>query len=82
MIDAAENEQNTYDAWVRAMKDLAVTRKALKDIAEGNVPNGLLEAAPQCETKEAARATFQESMNVWMQQTARAAYDATSAKSE
>lgn len=77
MIDPIENEQNTYDAWVRAMKGLAVTRKALKDIAEGNVPNGLLDTAAQCETKEAARALFQEHFNVWMQQTARAALDAT-----
>ena len=33
MIDPDQNAQNTYDAWVRAMKDLAEARSALERIA-------------------------------------------------
>ena len=46
-------------------------RKALEDIAQGNVPNSMLEI--DATTKEQAQAIFRERFMVWAQQRARAA---------
>lgn len=46
---------------------------ALVDIAEGRVPNAILDECGQCNTKEEAQRLFRERFLIWAQQRARAA---------